>query len=186
MSVLIRTFSARSSWIRPMEVLIRQSPSGPSATKSDIGDSACTSEPAGSSTVISTEPFRLEKTVRCLGPLRVSRPPEKSIWVNSAALMSASLVALVGRTSTTASVRLLARIHTEPISKSRATEIGPSVSYVGMAVPSSWLVWVFPLVGAGVALQGQMVGGAEVSVARRCQGRGGVSGAKKGVSGPSP
>ncbi len=114
--------------------------------KSAMGVVPWASEPAGNSTLTSIEPG-LPNSERFLGPFTSNLPSAYVTLVCCAARTSASSAALLGSTSTTVSMRLLAAIRAEPTSNSRVTEIGSGVSKVGMAVPSSWLRYAFPPVG---------------------------------------
>ena len=99
---------ACSTRMSPVGVFSWHEPTTPSTRYSHFAVSPCTSDPVGSSTSTSTEPYLVVKAVRSFGCLTSSFPSANSMLACSAALTSSSQDGSTGRTSTTVSARSLA------------------------------------------------------------------------------
>src|SRR3984885_14149993 len=135
--------------ISPAPILARQSASRPVLRSAATPGSARSREPAGTSTLTSTEPG-LPKSgrPRCFGPF-TRRPSEViSTRVCSAARTSGSWDGSLGRTSTTVSVRSRAAMRRSPTVTSIVARIGSGVSNAGMVLPPGVQV-SGPATGAG-------------------------------------
>jgi hypothetical protein len=133
-----RRLAARSSRTLPCLHSSSVAPSRPVQVMSPAVVRTSREEPAGRTTSISISGPEPKKSSRGRVVDRTSSSPSRKVtWVCFAAVTSAELSASRGRTVTVVSCRSSAWTWTAPWTSSMRARMGPGVSNVGMAAPSS-------------------------------------------------